>query len=523
MATNSSRDNTHRNAANKAAKNAKNFRTTRQFAESNSLHRQVKLLIAGCMPCVKDRARSALRLLLSAVNSIYEALCKVRAPRGVQTAAFLTVSTAIAVFAVFNVLYTTGTAVSYNGVELGIVATAEEADAVRASVERSISDAVGYDYTLEDSDVSYSTGYAYRTDVGNSEDLENALSEQVGALERGYALYVDDQFIGATQTEGALEELLTQVAAAYRNENTVSLSFAENVRIEECELSVDKFTNLADIALILNSTKAGEITYTVQKGDCWSVIAQDHDMTNKELLALNPGYDIDKLQIGDVLIISNAVPFLTVIVTQMEYYIAEVPYEIEYIDDSSMWKGDTAIVSKGTNGTADTSALVTYQGNMEIKREIVTQTVLTEPTTQVERRGTAERPSWAPTGTFRRPTNGTLTSKFGYRYIFGSTSFHGGIDIANRIGTDIVAADGGIVTFAGWSSGYGKLIIIDHQNGYKTYYAHCNSLLVGVGAKVHKGQHIAEMGNTGRSTGSHLHFEVRYNGERKNPLNYISV
>ena len=328
-------------------------------------------------------------------------------------------------------------------------------------------------------------------------------------------------FVGATQTEGALEDLLDQVAAPYCNENTVSIDFVENVEIRECDLAVDQFTNLAEVALLLTSTKAGEVTYTVKKGDCWSLIAQDHDMTNSELLALNPGYDIDKLQIGDELVISNAVSYLTVVVTQMEYYVAEVPCDVEYVDDNTMWQGDTRIISKGVNGTADTSALVTYQGATELKREIVNQTILTEPVTQIEARGTLERPSWAPTGSFRWPAHGRLSSPYGYRTIFGSRSFHGGIDIANSKGTDIVAADGGIVNYAGWMNGYGYLVRIDHQNGYTTYYGHCSKLLVSVGDKVHKGQHIAEMGSTGRSTGNHLHFEIRYNGERKNPSNYL--
>ena len=284
---------------------------------------------------------------------------------------------------------------------------------------------------------------------------------------------------------------------------------------------MEKFTNLAEVALILTSTKEGEVTYTVRKGDCWSVIAQDHDMTNSELLALNPGYDINKLQIGDELIISNAVPYLTVVVTQMEYYVAEVPCDIEYVDDNTMWQGDTRIISKGVPGTADTSALVTYPGATELKREIVDQIILTEPVTQVEARGTLERPSWAPTGTFRWPAHGRLSSPYGYRYIFGSRSFHGGIDIANSKGTNIVAADGGIVTYAGWMNGYGYLVRINHQNGYETYYGHNSSMLVKVGQKVHKGQHIAEMGSTGRSTGNHCHFEVRYNGQTKNPMNFL--
>ena len=377
---------------------------------------------------------------------------------------------------------------------------------------------------MNDSVVSYATRLTSRSAVSDAEELEAALNDSLQMVKHGYALYVDGEFVGATQIQGAYEELLEQLSAPYRNENTVEISFVENVAIREGNYPVESFTNLADTALLLNSTKVGEINYTVQAGDCWSMIAQDHGLSSKALETLNPGYDVDSLKIGDVLLISRSVPYLTVVATQKESYSAEVPYEIEYVDDATMWEGDTKVISKGIPGSANVEALVTYQGAEEIERTITSEDIITEPVIELQARGTKERPSWAPTGTFRRPTNGTLTSKFGYRYIFGSTSFHGGIDIANRTGTNIVAADGGIVTYSGWNSGgYGYLIIIDHQNGYQTYYAHCSKLLVGVGAKVHKGQHIAEMGNSGRSTGPHLHFEVRYNGERKNPLNYISL
>ena len=327
--------------------------------------------------------------------------------------------------------------------------------------------------------------------------------------------------IGATQTEGALEGLLDQVSANFRNENTISISFLEGVEVKECDLPVEDFSNLADIALLLNSEKDGEVTYTVKQGDCWSVIAEDHNMTSKDLLRLNPGYDIDRLQIDDVLVISNAVPYLTVEAVQMEYYVADVPYEIEYVDDDSMWEGDTRVITKGQYGSADIKARVTYEGLTEVDRVIEEETILTEPVTEVQARGTKERPTWAPTGSFRWPTSGTITSQYGYRNIFGGSSFHGGIDIANSYGTDIVAADGGVVVYAGWMSGYGYLVQIDHQNGYVTYYGHNSKLLVSVGDKVFKGQHIAEMGSTGRSTGSHCHFEVRLNGERQNPMNYL--
>ena len=89
-------------------------------------------------------------------------------------------------------------------------------------------------------------------------------------------------------------------------------------------------------------------------------------------------------------------------------------------------------------------------------------------------------------------------------------------------GQSIKAADGGTVTFAGWKGTYGKLVIIKHDNGTLTYYAHNSSLLVNAGDKVYQGQTIAKGGSTGRSTGNHCHFEVRVNGTAVNPLNYLS-
>ena len=511
-------------AKEKGRKQVPSFRDRQRFPESSSPFKQLRLLLEGSMPLVRSRLGRVLyrvRSLRSLLAGVAIRLHRLGLPRAVQATMFLAGSLAIAAFAVFNALYTTGTTVTLDGVALATVASPEEAEAARLSVERSISDVVGYDYTLEDSQVSYSTGLTTRSAVVDEAELEEALSDSLRMVEHGYALYVNGEMVGATQTQGALEELLEQVAAPYRNENTVSIDYVEDIEIRECDLPVDQFTNLADVALLLNSTKAGEVTYTVEKGDCWSVIAQDHDMTNSELLKLNPGYDIDKLQIGDVLVISNAVPYLTVVATQMEYYQADIPYEIEYVDDNTMWEGDTKVLSKGVYGTADVVAQVTYQGVEEIERIIESETVLTEPVTEIQARGTLERPSWAPTGTFGWPTSGSITSDYGYRYIFGGSDFHGGIDIANKKGTNIYAADGGVVTHAGWMSSYGYLIIIDHQNGYTTYYGHNSELLVSEGDKVYKGQHIAEMGATGRVTGTHCHFEVRYNGERQDPMDYL--
>ena len=98
---------------------------------------------------------------------------------------------------------------------------------------------------------------------------------------------------------------------------------------------------------------------------------------------------------------------------------------------------------------------------------------------------------------------------------------HNGVDLACPTGTDVVAADGGTVTFAGYKGTFGYLVIIDHQNGMETYYAHNSELLVEEGDKVYQGYHIAEVGSTGRSTGPHCHFEIRVDGVPQDPMEYL--
>ena len=491
------------------------------FPESNRLLHQLQILLSSMSPFLRATWRGWIwklrERLVAAGAGARQAMERARVP----APAFLAASVLIAAAAVFTSLFTFGTTVVYDGSTVGTVPDESSAVEAVSQVESELSSVLGDDFSLDASLVSYSTGLVSRRSVVDEQELESTLNSQLDLVTYGYSLYIDDTFIGASTNKEALEALLDQVKAPYLSENTQSLEFVEEVEIREGYVATDAITNLGDIVLKLNETKEGEVVYTVEAGDTWIQIANDHGLTSKEMQALNPGFDINKLMVGDQLLISNAVPYLTVQVSQWEYYVTEIPYDIEYIDDDSMWEGDTSVVSKGVYGTADTTALVTYVNSEEISREITEQTVTSDPVTEVQKRGTKERPSWAPTGSFRWPTNGTISSRYGSRYIFGSSDFHTGLDIANSRGTNIYAADGGIVVTAGWSGNYGYLVVIDHQNGYQTYYAHNSSLLVSVGEKVHKGQHIAEMGDTGRATGPHCHFEVRYNGKTQNPLNYL--
>lgn len=127
------------------------------------------------------------------------------------------------------------------------------------------------------------------------------------------------------------------------------------------------------------------------------------------------------------------------------------------------------------------------------------------------------------TGVFIYPVNGRLTSGFGRRRhpILGTSRFHAGVDFGASQGTTIRAADSGKVIFSGWYGGYGRAVVIDHGGGITTLYAHASRLYVNVGQAVSQGQAIAAVGSTGLSTGPHLHFEVRQNGNPVNPMPYL--
>lgn len=119
-----------------------------------------------------------------------------------------------------------------------------------------------------------------------------------------------------------------------------------------------------------------------------------------------------------------------------------------------------------------------------------------------------------------KPVSGIITSRFGANESIRDHT-HMGIDISAPNGTAIKAASDGVVTYSGWMGGYGNLVIISHGNGITTYYGHCSKLYVSEGEQITAGDTIAAVGSTGYSTGNHLHFEIRKNGEQINPQKYL--
>ena len=495
-----------------------------RFPESNRKPLQFLLMLWGLLPSAASRLREILlgrrreRNLRTSRFSVW-----FEKEKRLHSLMFLGGSCALAGIILFCSFFTIGTTVSYDGQVLGRLASKSEAETVRKDLESITSRTLGETYTIDDSLLQYDSGWMLRQDIEDKAVYEDQLSDEIGLVTSAYCLYVNDVRIGATPYEGALEELLDQLQKAASDEDTISCEFAEDVEIRQEYVPTSEIMNLGYIAELLYSTKTAEVTYEVKKGDTWSQIAAKNDMTSAELLALNPGYNINKLQIGEVLTLAASVPYLTLTVVEQERYVEDVPYDIEYTDSANLYKGDYKVISAGEYGAADVVANVTYVNGEETERTILSSVTLKEPVTEYRLRGTKVRPTWMPTGSFRWPTSGRISSYFGGRKSpggIGSTN-HKGIDIAVPRGTPIYAADGGTVTYSGWMSGYGYLVQIDHGNGYVTRYGHNSSLTVSVGQHVYKGQQVARAGSTGNSTGNHCHFEVRYNGVAKNPLNYL--
>lgn len=210
-------------------------------------------------------------------------------------------------------------------------------------------------------------------------------------------------------------------------------------------------------------------------------------------------------------------PVLKVSTSSYETIETEIPFDTEEKEDSTKYMGTSTVEKSGKNGIKKT-VIKTLRINGELKSESVVKEIVEKaPVTQVLSVGTKIAPKGMGNGDFLIPHKGTISSRFGTRW----SRNHNGVDILGQVGSSIYAADAGVVEFAGWDhGGYGNLVKINHNNGYVSYYAHCNSLNVKEGQTVKKGDIIATLGNTGRSTGPHLHFEIRKNGKPVDPLSY---
>ncbi len=470
-------------------------------------------VLAFAASAAKTMGRGATRLWHKLDNSFV-------GRKMISPLSFLAVAGIVSVALIVGTVYTPSYVVSVDGLTLGTVTDPSVFENVVERVEARATAILGYDYTL-DHNVEYTFALTQKNDISSVGTFETYLFNHIGEVMKSYVLTVDGEFIGASADKAELDSMLDHLVAPYVTENTITVEYVEDVQIIYQYVSSDVMQDLVSMEEILSANTTGKTTYEVAKGDTYSEIAYDNDMSLDELMALNPQASLDSLMIGDVLTVKKTIPYLSVRTIDKVSYNEVIPCPVEEVEDSSMYVGQTKVLTEGTPGEAYVTATVTYVNGYEEGRYILSSETLTEATTQVVAVGTKARPRTMPTGTFIWPCSGRISSYFGYRTIFGTYSYHGGIDIATSYGNAIVASDGGTVIWSGYKGTYGYLVIIDHGDGVQSYYGHCSSLLVSAGDKVYQGQTIARVGSTGRSTGNHCHFEIRINGTRVNPLSYL--
>lgn len=301
---------------------------------------------------------------------------------------------------------------------------------------------------------------------------------------------------------------------------TVELSFGDTVEVVDAYLMESEISPLETAVSEVTADQEKEQIYEVQSGDTLSEIAEDNGLLIDDLIAINPTLESanSMIRAGDELIITVPEPQLSVIHKERVYMEDSYEAETVYIDNDSWYTTKSEVRQQPSAGFRKAAAVITYRNDAEISEEIVKEEVIAEAVPKIVERGTKVPP------TYIKPiSGGRLSSGFGGRSAptKGASTNHLGVDWATPVGTSVVASSGGTITKAGWGSGYGYVVYIRHEDGKETRYGHLSKVLVSAGQKVTQGQKIALSGNTGRSTGPHLHFEIRVNGTAVNPLNYV--
>lgn len=284
---------------------------------------------------------------------------------------------------------------------------------------------------------------------------------------------------------------------------------AEAVKTEEKILTVDEA-----FKLLLTGGRE-EAVYVAEETESLASVAEKFNMTVDEIKALNANWQ-DPLHKGSKITVLKPAPMITVTLEQEMKAQSPVAFKTVTKEDPNQVKSVKKVTQAGKAGLLETTTCVKSENGKITSSVTESSRLIQEPVDEIVAVGTKEG---LATGSFMTPTVGRLTSPFGPRW----GRFHYGVDLANATGTNVVAADGGVVTRVGMAGSYGNLIIIDHQNGTSTRYAHLSAYNVKVGDVVQKGQSIGKIGSTGRSTGPHLHFEVRVGGVAKNPLDFIKL
>ncbi len=464
--------------------------------------RSVQIVPAGKRPKLKNQ-KSFFELLRYKIKKSI-ALVK---DRGVRASAFMIASSFILVLSLVLYGYYSHYVyiVIFDGREIGAVRKAEEAEGLIDELTKRFYDYYGM--AVEPGN-RVKLVKDYRPDtVPDPWSVQQTIRQEITFLTDAYLLLIDGNPLVPVASETVLEEVIDYLQSAFINENNrnriIDIYVVEDLTLKPCAVAPRDLFSSEEIITLLFDKKADrniEAAYWAQ-GDRSSFTG--HHQT---YLHATPGSGLTtssgKLLETDLV---NSIINTGVNVQSVEELVVTdiIPHDIEIIYDEEMWIVQNEISIPGVDGRKETVFHITRLNGEEVDRTAVGEKMIREPVTQVETQGTAQVPARG-TGQFIWPVagGGEVTPGRGF------SSWHTGVDIDARPGTKIYAADSGVVWYSGFGGSQGNYIIIYHGN-YWTVYLHNQSNLVKKGETVKQGDVIARVGSTGRSTGPHLHFEVR--------------
>lgn len=357
---------------------------------------------------------------------------------------------------------------------------------------------------------------AYSLKVGNTAVATLKAKEDVEAVIDGLKL----QYVTPSQLDELKNNTPSAIPALQKDETQlVDVTLSADITNEEVLVEPAEVTSVEKAINLLQTGVEAKETYIVKSGDVLGSIAKAHNLTTPELLALNPSLNANTtLQIGQELNVTVEKPYVTVKAIYEKKTLEPINYEKVVKEDPTMLKGEEIVEQEGAIGKKEVSYTLIEENGVRTERIQTDENIVIEPKDNILVVGTKVIPS-VGTGEFAWPAEGGhISSQMGSRW----GRYHYGIDIARPSGYTIKASDNGVVKTAGRHSTYGNYVVINHNNGYETLYAHLSKIDVSVGQVVGQGAAIGVMGSTGRSTGTHLHFEVHKNGAEVNPLAYLN-
>lgn len=351
----------------------------------------------------------------------------------------------------------------------------------------------------------------------SEEELSEALKSTCPYLKKAYSVKSNGITVAAFSSNAVREKTFNDFISQFTNSaSKSSYDICDDLTFVYESVPYGMIKDYDGALKLLGATYSFDKKVSISSDTKLCDILVRYGLTEEKFKKLNPDYVEGKTK---KVKIKSEIPYIRV-VTNTEVTEKEIiKYKTVSVDDDSIYEGETKSGRNGSDGVKTINKNVCRLNGTIICENVLSDKTI-DATDEIILVGTKKVQKGKSTGTFETPYNGKLSSRFGQR---GSRQ-HKGIDICGNVGDDITAADGGTVVYADWESGYGYVVKIDHGNGYITFYAHCNEIFVNVGDKVAKGDLIAAVGNTGNSTGPHLHFEIREtNGDVPlDPLEFIS-